>query len=294
MTVDNNEGKTVKQGLQMWHDYYTSFAYGRQTGIDIPYEGKGLVPDTTLYNKMYNRSWNSCTIVFVGMGQGELLLTPLQMANGMCIIANKGYYYTPHFVKSIGKNEKDTLLRKYQEKHVVLNIPDTTFTIVQQAMQDVVDHGTAGGAKIEGITVCAKTGTAENKAVVNGEVIKMQNHSMFVAFAPRENPRIAIAVAIENSGYGATWAAPIASLVMEKYLKDSVTYKRKAVEDKMMNAKLINRYVYTIDSVIRLRDQMVYEAKVERKRVKDSINNAENVALYNKWINYKLKNKKRN
>ena len=294
MTVDNNEGKTVKQGLQMWHDYYTNFAYGRQTGIDIPYEGKGLVPDTTLYNKMYNKSWNSCTIVFVGMGQGELLLTPLQMANGMCIIANKGYYYTPHFVKSIGKNEKDTLLRKYQEKHVVLNIPDTTFTIVQQAMQDVVDHGTAGGAKIEGITVCAKTGTAENKAVVNGEVIKMQNHSMFVAFAPRENPRIAIAVAIENSGYGATWAAPIASLVMEKYLKDSVTYKRKAVEDKMMNAKLINRYVYTIDSVIRLRDQMVYEAKVERKRVKDSISTAENLALYNKWINYKLKNKKRN
>jgi penicillin-binding protein 2 len=294
MTVDNNEGKTVKQGLQMWHDYYTSFAYGRQTGIDIPYEGRGLVPDTNLYNKMYNRSWNSCTIVFVGMGQGELLLTPLQMANGMCIIANKGYYYTPHFVKSIGKNEKDTLLRKYQEKHVVLNIPDTTFTIVQQAMQDVVDHGTAGGAKIEGITVCAKTGTAENKAVVNGEVIKMQNHSMFVAFAPRENPRIAIAVAIENSGYGATWAAPIASLVMEKYLKDSVTYKRKAVEDKMMNAKLINRYVYTIDSVIRLRDQMIYEAKVEKKRVKDSIKVAENLALYNKWINYKLKNKKRN
>jgi penicillin-binding protein 2 len=294
MTVDNNEGKTVKQGLQMWHDYYTSFAYGRKTGIDIPYEGRGLVPDTNLYNKMYNRSWNSCTIVFVGMGQGELLLTPLQMANGMCIIANKGYYYTPHFVKSIGKNEKDTLLRKYQEKHVVLNIPDTTFTIVQQAMQDVVDHGTAGGAKIEGITVCAKTGTAENKAVVNGEVIKMQNHSMFVAFAPRENPRIAIAVAIENSGYGATWAAPIASLVMEKYLKDSVTYKRKAVEDKMMNAKLINRYVHTIDSVIRLRDQMIYEAKVEKKRVKDSIKVAENLALYNKWINYKLKNKKRN
>lgn len=294
MTVDNNEGQTVKQGLQLWHDYYTSFAYGRQTGIDIPYEGKGLVPDSNLYNKMYNKSWNSCTIVFVGMGQGELLLTPLQMANGMCIIANKGFYYTPHFVKSIGKNEKDTLLRKYQEKHVVLNIPDTTFTIVQQAMQDVVDHGTAGGAKIEGITVCAKTGTAENKAIVNGEVIKMQNHSMFVAFAPRENPKIAIAVAIENSGYGATWAAPIASLVMEKYLKDSVTYKRKAVEDKMMNAKLINRYVYTIDSVIRLRDQMIYEAKVEKKRIKDSINNAETFALYNKWINHKLKSKKRN
>jgi penicillin-binding protein 2 len=227
------------------------------------------------------------------MGQGELLLTPLQMANGMCIIANKGYYYTPHFVKAIGKNENDSLLRKYHEKHVVLNIPDTTFTIVQQAMQDVVEHGTAAGARIDSITVCAKTGTAENKAIVNGELIKMQNHSMFVAFAPRENPRIAIAVAVENAGFGSTWAGPIASLVMEKYLKDSVSQKRKAVEEKMMNAHLINKYVYTIDSVNRLRDRRIYEAKMERRRIADSISNAADAALYAKWINRKLTYKKR-
>jgi len=218
------------------------------------------------------------------MGQGELALTPLQMANGMCIIANKGYYYTPHFVKSIGKNPNDTLLRKYKEKHVVLNIPDTTFNIVQQAMQDVVESGTAIGAKIEGVTVCAKTGTAENKAIVNGQVIKMQNHSMFVAFAPRENPKIAIAVAIENAGFGATWAAPIASLLMEKYLKDSVTYKRKAVEDKMVNAHLINKYVYTIDSALRARDAMVYEARVERRRQADSTKRATDSVMYFRWL----------
>ncbi|MCF8450289.1 MAG: penicillin-binding protein 2 [Taibaiella sp.] len=289
LTVDYDNFESVKQGLQVWHDYYKSFAYGRQTGIDIPFEGKGLVPDTNMYNKMYNKSWNSCTIVFVGMGQGELLLTPLQMANGMCIIANKGYYYTPHFVKAIGRNEQDTLLRKYREKHVVLNIPDETFTTVQLAMQDVVEHGTGGVAKIDSMEVCAKTGTAENKAIVNGEVIKMQNHSMFVAFAPRVNPRIAIAVAIENAGYGAAWAGPIASLVMEKYLRDSIPTRKKALEEKMLKANLINKYVYTIDSVLRLRDLRIYNAKVEKRRIADSTRKAEDLRLYKRWIRNKLK-----
>ena len=289
LTVDFRNFGSVKKGLQTWHDYYDHFAYGRPTGVDIPYEGRGLVPDSNMYNKMYRGVWNSCTIVFVGMGQGELLLTPLQMANGMCIIANKGYYYTPHFVKAIGKNPNDSLLKKYQEKHVVLNIPDTTFSVVQRAMQDVVESGTAAAAKIEGVTVCAKTGTAENKAIVNGELVKMQNHSMFVAFAPRENPKIAIAVAIENAGFGATWAAPIASLLMEKYLKDSVSSKRKAVEDKMLNAKLIDNYVYTIDSLIRKHDKEVYLARVERRRLADSMKKSDDSTLFNMWLDAKLK-----
>ena len=290
MTVDYKGFKNVKEGLQAWHDYYTSFDFGKQTGIDIPFEGKGKVPDSNTYNGMYN-VWNSCTIVFVGMGQGELLLTPLQMANGMCIIANKGYYYPPHFVKAIGKNPNDTLLKKYHEKHVVLNIPDTMFSTVQQAMQDVVDNGTASGAKIDGIAVCAKTGTAENKALVNGEVIKMQNHSMFVAFAPREHPRIAIAVAIENAGFGATWAAPIASLLMEKYLKDSVSVKRKPVEEKMLNAHLINKYVYTIDSVLRVRDARVYAAKIEKRRMEDSTKRADDSAMVVRWYENRFRRK---
>ena len=153
----------------------------------------------------------------------------------------------------------------------------------------MVESGTAVGAKIDGITICAKTGTAENKAIVNGEVIKMQNHSMFVAFAPRENPKIAIAVAIENAGFGATWAAPIASLLIEKYLKDSVTVKRKEVEEKMMKANLINKYVYTIDSAIRRHDQMVYNERVERKRIADSTRKANEEALLARWLEGKLK-----
>ena len=289
LTIDYRDFGSVKRGLQVWHDYYNNFAFGRQTGIDIPFEGKGLLPDSSTYNRMYHGVWNSCTVVFVGMGQGELLLTPLQMANGMCIIANKGYYYTPHFVKAIGKSESDSLLKKYHEKHTVLNIPDSMFSVVQDAMQDVVESGTAVGAKIDGITVCAKTGTAENKAIVNGEVIKMQNHSMFVAFAPRENPKIAIAVAIENAGFGATWAAPIASLLMEKYLKDSVTVKRKAVEDKMVNAHLINRYVYTIDSAIRKHDADVYNARMERKHIADSTRKANADVLLRQWLDSKIK-----
>jgi len=291
LTVDFAKFGSVKAGLQVWHDYFSSFGYGRQTGIDIPFEGKGLLPDSAYYNKRYNNVWNSCTVVFVGMGQGELALTPLQMANGMCIIANKGYYYIPHFVKAIGKNENDPLLKKYHEKRQVLNIPDTVFNVVQQAMQDVVESGTAVGAKIDGINICAKTGTAENKAIVNGEVKKMPNHSMFVAFAPRENPKIAIAVAVENAGFGATWAAPIASLLMEKYLKDSVSYKRKAVEDKMVNAHLINRDVYLIDSVTRMHDAEVYRAKMERRREADSLKRATDSTMIMRWVDTKFKKK---
>lgn len=240
---------------------------------------------------MYRGVWNSCTVVFVGMGQGEILLTPLQMANSMCIVANKGYYYIPHFVKSIGKNPNDPILNKYHQKQMVVRIPDSSFNVVQQAMQDVVESGTAVGAKVEGITICAKTGTAENKAVVNGEVIKMANHSMFVAFAPRENPKIAIAVAVENSGYGSTWAAPIASLLIEKYLKDSVTYKRKAVEEKMYNAHLINKYVYTIDSAIRTRDAAVYNARLLKRRMADSAKRYRDSTAFMHWMENRFKNK---
>ena len=292
LTIDYSSFGSVKAGLQAWHDYFSSFGYGRQTGVDLPFEGKGLLPDSTYYNTRYNNVWNSCTVVFVGMGQGELALTPLQMANGMCIIANKGYYYTPHFVKAIGKNSNDPLLAKYLQKHVVLNIPDTTFSIVQQAMQDVVESGTAVDAKIKGITICAKTGTAENKAIVNGEVIKMANHSMFVAFAPRENPQIAIAVAIENAGYGATWAAPIASLLIEKYLRDSISADRKPIEDKMINAHLIDRHIYSIDSVMRLHDAEVYKEKMERKRIMESEERAYDSAMIMRWIENRKPKKK--
>lgn len=288
LTCDNPKVGGVKKGLQMWHDYFSSFGYGHPTGVDLPFEGKGLLPDSAYYNNRYRGVWNSCTVVFVGMGQGELALTPLQMANGMCIIANKGYYYTPHFVRAIGNNEHDPLLKPYQEKHTVTSISDTTFSVIQQAMQDVVESGTATGAKIEGINICAKTGTAENKAIVGGVAIKMANHSMFVAFAPRENPKIAIAVAIENAGFGATWAAPIASLLIEKYLRDSVSSARKPIEEKMINAHLINKYVYSIDSVQRAHYQEVYKAKMEKKAMEDSARHSRDSILLKRWLKTQL------
>ncbi len=261
----------VKKGVQVWHKYCNDFGFGKPTGVDIPFEMSGKAPDTNTYNRMYNGSWNSCTMLFVGMGQGEIALTPIQLANAMCIIANKGFYYTPHFVKSIGNNPKDPLLAAFKKKHVVTHIPDTFFDVVAKGMQDVVERGTGTVARMDGIEICAKTGTVENKAVVNGQAMKMKDHSVFVAFAPRVNPKIAIAVVVENAGFGATWAGPVASLMIEKYLLDSVSSKRKHLEQKLYNANLVNKYTYAIDSAQRLRDAIRRERKTEEKRFTDSI-----------------------
>ena len=232
MAVDNRQDRNTRLGYTRWKGYMNSFGMGVRLGLDLPSEDKGLITDTSFYNRLYNNSWNSCTNVFLGIGQGEMQATPLQMANLMCIIANKGYYYTPHFVKSIeNENDSDTLLNKFKIRHEVTKIPDTIYNIVQLGMQDVVDRGTAMGARIEGISIAGKTGTAENYGIINGRREKLKNHSWFVCFAPRENPTIVIAVIVENAGFGATWATPMASLMMEKYLKDTLSDARwKEVE----------------------------------------------------------------
>src|SRR5690606_29440695 len=142
-------------------------------------------------------------------------------------------------------------------------------------MMDVVDHGTGRVAQLPGIEVCAKTGTVENKARIYGKVVKLQNHSMFVAFAPRVHPKIAIAVAVENAGYGSTWAGPIASLMIEKYLTNQIAQNRTHLEKRMKNTKLIPRYTYVIDSQQRERDARIWNRKQEAKRVKDSINHVQ-------------------
>lgn len=289
--IDMKKFGNVKNGVAKWHEYCDAFGFGRKTGVDIPYEQTGLLPDTNLYNKMYNDVWNSCTMLFVGMGQGEIALTPIQLANAMCIIANKGYYYTPHFVKSIGKNQNDSMLKPYREKHVVTHIPDTVFSIVALGMQDVVEHGTGRVAMLPGIEVCAKTGTVENKAAIGGQAVKMKDHSVFVAFAPRTDPKIAIAVIVENAGYGATWAGPVASLMMEKYLKDSVASNRKHLEEKLYNANLISKYTYIIDSARRQKDQERWERKVANKRVEDSTLRARDSVYFRRWVNRHINKK---
>ena len=160
--------------------------------------------------------------------------TPLQLANAMCVIANKGYYFIPHFVKSIdNETKKDTLLNKYRQRHNVLTgISNADYELVSLGMQDVVERGTAVSARIPGINICAKTGTAQNFRIIRRKRVELNENSMFVCFAPRENPKIAIAVVVENAGYGSTSAGPIASLLMEKYLNDTLrTESVKKIEE---------------------------------------------------------------
>ncbi|RYD55624.1 MAG: penicillin-binding protein 2 [Sphingobacteriales bacterium] len=281
----------VKNGTQAWSEYCRAFGFGHPLGVDIPYEKGGLLPDSNLYNKMYRGSWNSCTNLFVGMGQGEIALSPMQLANAMCLIANKGYYYIPHFVKSIDSNAKDTVLAPYLEKHKVTNIPDTIFSIVGLGMQDVVDKGTGKVAQLPGMEICAKTGTVENKAVVHGQAMKMKDHSVFVAYAPRQDPKIAIAVIVENAGFGATWAGPIASLMIEKYLKDSIATNRKHLEQKLYGANLITKYTYIIDSAQRLKDRERELRRMAVKRFEDSVQHRRDSIYVTRWLHKTYINK---
>jgi penicillin-binding protein 2 len=225
MAADNPKYPSVKEGYERWKEYMNAFGLGIRLGVDLPSEDRANIPDTAAYNKEYRNSWNSCTNLTLGIGQDKMTATPLQLANAMCIIANKGYYYSPHFVKSIdNETEADTLLKRYRVRHNVLtSIPDTAFGVVMLGMQDVVERGTAVGARIPGINMCAKTGTAQNFRFIRGKKIELNENSMFVAFAPRENPKIAICVVVENAGFGSTAAGPIASLMIEKYLNDTLS-----------------------------------------------------------------------
>jgi penicillin-binding protein 2 len=245
LAVDNPKYHNPRIGLTKWKEYMNAFSLGHKTSIDLPSEDGGNVPDTTAYDKEYRGSWNSCTMVTIGIGQDKLLVTPLQMANAMCIVANKGYYYTPHFVGKIdGETKEDTLLNKFRRKHEVLtHIPDASYEEVISGMQDVVEIGTARVAKIPGINICAKTGTAENYRIIEGRRVKLKDNSMFVLFAPREDPKIVIAVVVENAGFGATWAGPVASLLMEKFLNDTLRTERLKEVDRIAGTNLMPSYL---------------------------------------------------
>ncbi len=259
LAVDNPTYHDKEKGLLKWKEYMSAFGLGHKLGVDLPSEKAGYIPDTGRYNKIFRKGgWNSCTIASLGIGQGEMQVTPMQMANAMCMIANRGWYYIPHFVKSIeDETEKDTILNKFRQKITPLHIPDSSYQAVIDGMEMVVTNGTARNARIDGITVCAKTGTVENYFKNK----KQQNHSFFVAFAPKENPKIAVCVVVENAGYGATWAAPIASLIMEKFLKDSLSSpKRKAEAERIKKVTIIPA-------------RILYEKRIKDslRRVKDSI-----------------------
>jgi penicillin-binding protein 2 len=241
LAVDNPKYPNVKDGYARWQEYMNSFGLGIRLGVDLPSEDKGNIPDTAAYNKEYRNVWNSCTNLTLGIGQDKMTATPLQLANAMCLIANKGYYYTPHFVKSIeGETRADTVLNKFRVRHNVLTgISDEAYEEVITGMQLVVEAGTARGAAIPGINICAKTGTAQNFRIIRGKKIELNENSMFVCFAPRENPQIALAVVVENAGYGSTAAGPIASILMEKYLNDTLRPETVKKIEELANKNLM-------------------------------------------------------
>ncbi len=209
----------TRKSFEVWRENALKFGLAKKLGIDLPNEKNGNLPSVKFYNKYFGENrWAFETIYSLGLGQGEILETPIQLANLACIFANRGYYYTPHLIKSIG--EKRMIRKEYVEKHE-LNINKIYFNSMVEAMEDVVSAGTATMARSTVMSICGKTGTAENP---HGK-----DHSLFFGFAPKDNPTIAIAVVMENAGWGATAAAPLASLVIEKYLRKEI--KRSYLED---------------------------------------------------------------
>lgn len=237
--INNPKFPDIDSSLRAWDNYMYAFGLGHKLGVDVPTERSGNIPTPEYFNnpKRYGKGhWSFCTFRSVSIGQGEVDATPLQVANEMAYIANKGWYYTPHIVDSIEGGDKYGLLEKYKKKIVPIDIPDSIFEAVHDGMQGVMDGGTGRGSKVEGITICGKTGTVEN--YYRG--VKQPNHSFFCAFAPRENPRIAIMCVVENSGrFGGSYAAPIVSLMIEKYVNDTISAKRKPIEERMINTDLI-------------------------------------------------------
>lgn len=221
--VKNNE-QDAEIGFDNWRNYVVRFGLGHKLESDISHEKGGFVPSNAYYDRYYgDKGWKASTIISNSIGQGELLVIPLQMANFSAIIANKGYYIRPHLIKGIGS--RDSIRPQFQEK-ISVGIDPQHFDVITNAMEAVISNGTARRANIKDIVVCGKTGTAENP---HGE-----DHSVFVAFAPKENPQIAISVYVENAGFGGTWAAPIASLMIEKYLTGEISdpAKEKRIVEK--------------------------------------------------------------
>lgn len=224
--IDNPRYGSVKKGLDVWADYLHSFGLGRRLDSDFRGELSGDVPTSALYDRRYKGRWNSLTVLSLSIGQGELGITPLQMANLGAIIANRGFYHIPHIVRKI--DGRDSIDRRFYEKHYT-KVDPRYFELFAEAMWKGVNvAGTGHVARVEGLDICGKTGTAQNPHGAD--------HSTFLCFAPKDNPRIAVSVYVEHGRFGATSAAPIASLLIEKYLRDTIT--RPYLVDYIKNMKI--------------------------------------------------------
>ena len=232
----------TKESTDIWSNHIKSFGLGKFLGTDLPIGKSGLIPNGAYYNKWYpDFKWGATTIISNAIGQGEIQVTPIHLANMTAAIANKGFYYTPHIIKNI---EGQKLNNEFTKKHVT-SIDKQHFEPVIEGLFDVYDNnGTAWFLQVPGIEICGKTGTAENFTKINDVRAQLTDHSIFIAFAPKDNPKIAIAVLVENGYYGARWAGRIASLMIEKYIKGEVTLKNmeKYVLDKSLEEEYIKPF----------------------------------------------------
>jgi penicillin-binding protein 2 len=219
-----------EEGYSTWFKLMKQFGLGEKMGIDIPYEASGNLPSAEYYNRIYGKGrWKGMTVVSNSIGQGEILMTPVQMANMAAIFANRGSYITPHFFKAV-YNEPEAPRPQFHKE--VIDVDTAVMNLIVEGMFQVVEAGTGYFSRIPNITMCAKTGTAQNP---HGE-----DHSVFVAFAPKEDPKIAIAVVVENAGFGGVWAGPISSLMIEKYLTDSIAAgNRRWHEQRILEKRFI-------------------------------------------------------
>lgn len=233
--LDNPKYSNIEESFNKWRDYVTSFGFGTQLGSDFPSEKSGFVPTTQTYDRVHGKNrWKSLSVISLSIGQGELGCTPLHLANLAATIANRGYYYIPHIIKDTDSLHIDS---KYSRRHYTL-IDTTYFAPIVEGMHMAVNSrpgmgATATIAAVDSLDICGKTGTAQNP---HGD-----DHSVFICFAPKDNPKIAVAVYIENAGFGATWAAPTASLLVEQYLNGTIHPKRKWLEERITNGFLLDK-----------------------------------------------------
>jgi penicillin-binding protein 2 len=228
--VDQRAYPKFIDGYNHWRDMVMTFGPGTRLGTDLPYDKPGNVPSVEYYNRVFGKNgWRSNTIVSLGIGQAELTLVPLQMANVVAAIANRGFYYTPHCIKGVGPEKQ--LDARFKEKHFVGVQNQEAYDNVIEGMQKAMEPGgTANSSRLKDIVVCGKTGTAQNP---HGK-----DHAVFLAFAPKDNPKIAIACIVENAGFGGVWSAPVVTLMIEKYLKGKTD--RPEVEKRMLEANLVD------------------------------------------------------
>jgi penicillin-binding protein 2 len=271
--INNPKYPNIDTSLAVWNRYMYAFGLGHKLGIDVPSEKPGFIPTPQYFNKLYGSGkWNYCSFRSVSIGQGEVDVTPIQTANEMAYIANKGWYKIPHLVDSIEEGDEFDMLSKFKDKHSAIDIPDSVFEAVHDGMQAVVERGTGGGAKVPGIAICGKTGTVEN--YYRG--VKQPNHAFFCGFAPRDNPKIAIMCVVENSGrFGGTYAAPIVGLMIEKYLNDTIAKNRQAIVEKFEKMNLIPPRIYkemkTVDSMLHAKDSAYLIAKGYITLIRDTM-----------------------